>query len=173
MINPDVQEVLVQNAQKSDLNKSCLVRHAERELALMEDQDDPMQQMMNADILKLIGIFAEQGHSGFSAKYLIRIIERLMRLLPIAPLTGEDAEWNQAYEGVDQNNRCSAVFRDNHDNATAHYIYGKVFSDDEGRSWFTNKHSHVHVDFPYTPPLEPEHVILNAEQQEVVDAPNI
>lgn len=146
---------------------SNLVNWAKSELELIGGQDDGMQQAMNKDILQIVEVFASQGHSGFSASYALSIIKRLLDWKPITPLTGEEDEWNDV--GVDgdttqQNKRCSAVFRENGDNSTAYYIEGKIFSDDKGETWFTNRDSHVPVVFPYTVPEKPERIILENKE---------
>ena len=53
------------------------------------------------------------------------------------------------------------MFRDNFDNSTAHYIEGKIFSDNGGITWFTNRNSFVPVTFPYDVPDKPESVYLD------------
>lgn len=48
---------------------SKLTEYARNELdRLMSNNDDEMQSLMNQNILDLIEMFSEQGHSGFSAK---------------------------------------------------------------------------------------------------------
>jgi hypothetical protein len=121
-----------------------LINWAQAELdRLIKDDEDGMQAVINKDILDIVKLFSEQGHSGFSASYALRLITRLLDWKPITPLTGEDDEWSEVPEWdsgskTQQNKRCSAVFRDNYDNSTAHYIYGKAFSDNGGKTWFTN-----------------------------------
>ena len=75
---------------------SKLTEYARNELdRLMSNNDDGMQSLMNQNILDLIEMFSEQGHSGFSASYLIHALQRLMKWKPLQPLTGEDDEWNE------------------------------------------------------------------------------
>jgi hypothetical protein len=63
---------------------------AEHELKLLSDGDpDETQQAMNKHILEMVKLFAEEGHSGFSASYAIRILEKLLRFEPLVALTGE------------------------------------------------------------------------------------
>lgn len=148
-----------------------LVEWAKVELDRLVKDGDEMQQEMNKDILKIVETFAEQGHSGFSASYALSVIKRLLEWKPIQPLTGEDSEWDEPYEWdeekTQQNKRCSAVFRKNFDNSTAYYLDGKVFSDDDGKTWFTNRDSFIMITFPYTIPEKPEYIILdNTEEKE-------
>ena len=143
---------------------SNLVEWAKLELDKIGSKDDEMQQMMNRDILQIVEMFSEQGHSGFTAGYALNIITRLLAWKPITPLTGEEDEWGEPFTGdlekTQQNKRCSAVFRKHFDNSTAYYIDGKVFSDNGGETWWTNRDSHIPVSFPYVVPSKPERVIL-------------
>lgn len=145
-----------------------LVAWAKNELdMLVGDGDDGTQAAINEDILEIVKVFASQRHSDLSASYTLGILKRLLSWKPITPLTGEDAEWDEVFDSerkTQQNKRCSAVFRDNFDNSTARYIYGKVFSDDGGKTWFTNCDSSVHVTFPFNVPDKPEYVILGGRE---------
>lgn len=144
-------------------NSMSLVEYAKRELAMIEHDEDGMQDLMDQNIIEILERAEAQGHSGFSAGYLISCLERLMRFLPLKPLTGEDDEWNEIGRGEYQNKRCSRVFKKN---GEAYDIEGKVFSRDGGRTWFMNSESHVRVTFPYAPPSKPERVILDEEEEE-------
>lgn len=139
---------------------SNLVEWAKAELERIGDQDDEMQQIMNKDILQIIEVFSEQGHTGFSASYALNIIKRLLDWKPITALTGDDDEWVNVHDDTYQNKRCSSVFKKGKDNSTAYYIDGKVFSDDGGETWYTCRESHVPVTFPYVVPEKPERIIL-------------
>jgi hypothetical protein len=131
-----------------------------------------VQKKVTKDIMDIVKIFANQGHSGFSASYTLNLIRRLLDWKPIKPLTGEDDEWGEVEEwdkedNSQQNKRCSAVFRKNFDNSTAYYLYGKIFSDDGGMTWFTKRESFVPITFPYKVPLEPEYIYLDKEDNEI------
>lgn len=138
-----------------------MIEYAKKELARIEHDEAGMQDFMDKCVLEVLGVFAEQGHSGLSARYAIRLLERLMRFLPLTPLTGEDDEWNEIAQGTYQNRRCSRVFKEN---GQAYDIDGKAFSDDGGRTWFTNGDSRVPVSFPYAVPTKPEFVYLDREE---------
>lgn len=129
-------------------------------IGYFKEGDDPYNDAVANAILELLDVFDNQGHSGFSAPYVIGKVERLAMFKPLTPLTGEDDEWNEIEPGWFQNKRYSAVFK----NETGAYnSQGKIFSDDEGKTWFTNRDSKVYIDFPYVVPNEPEKVILNKE----------
>lgn len=142
-----------------------LVEHAEKELALLSDGEPcEMQAMMNRHILEMVKLFADFGHSGFSAGYTISVLERLLRFEPLKPLTGEDDEWNEVGEGVFQNNRCSHVFREA--DGRAYDSEGRIFREPDG-SCYTSKDSRVYIEFPYTPKWE--YVDVPGEASEPVD----
>ena len=100
-------------------------------------------------ILKVIDAFVDGEHSGSSASQAIAIIEKLLRLQPLTPLTGEDDEWADVEEHFYQNKRCHHVFK-NKDDGRAYDLNGKVFVEPNGYS-YSNL---VYIDFPYTPTTE-------------------
>ena len=145
---------------------SSLIEHAKREFRAAGWCDDSgkfnceMQEMMCQNVLDLLKVFSEQGHSGSSAPYLINLFEKLAKFDPIVPLTGHDYEWVEVGEGVFQNNRCGRVFKQaDRFNGQPYDIDGIVFwewfqfEDDEEpfKSYFTSSDSFVTIDFPYTP----------------------
>lgn len=106
--------------------------------------------MMGDAVMKLIKVFSEEGHSGFSAGMAVNIFERVARFEPLTPLTGADDEWVEVGEGTFQNKRCSHVFKEN---GEAYDIDGKVFRKPSG-ACYTNGNSRVPVTFPYVPKTE-------------------
>lgn len=124
----------------------------ERGRATAEPGDEEAQREMNADILRVVEVFAGgQGHSGGTAPYAIGIIEKLLRFEALSPLTGEDTEWTRLEYGPDmgwQNNRCPHVFKS--EDGRAYDIDGRVFRDPDG-ACFTSSESRVYIEFPYTP----------------------
>jgi hypothetical protein len=129
------------------------LRHARRELqhGLTTTEDGPDRWMAH-NILQLLAVFYAQGHSGFSASWAIAQFKKLAAFEPLGPLTGEPHEWVEVGEGMYQNNRCGAVFKDGMD-GKAYYLDGRVFREPDG-SCYTNKDSRVFVDFPYVPHTE-------------------
>ena len=147
---------------------SNLVDYAKDELKRigMIDSGEPYNDLATKAILDLIELFASQGHSGFTAPYVINAFKRLAMFKPLSPLTGEDDEWNDVGGGLNQNNRYSAVFKDK--DGAAYNIEGKVFTDD-GEVWYGCGDSRVNVTFPYVVPDEPECVYRNKEQESEVE----
>lgn len=129
-----------------------LVEHAKRELALLpgDDDGDEMQAEMNAHIIRMVELFADEGHSGFSAAYAISVLQKLLSFEPLTPLTGNDDEWVEVGTGVFQNSRCSRVFKED---GEAYDIDGRVFREPSG-ACFTGRDSRVPVTFPYVPTTE-------------------
>lgn len=152
-------------------------RHAQREFraAGWADENgkfkDEMQEMICTHVLKLLEVFADEGHSGSSAPYAIDLFSKLAKFDPVAPLTGEDWEWNHINDdrtgnvSVYQNNRCGAVFKqtDRFD-GKPYYLDAIVFWEwacnpdiDDGKpfkSYFTSSDSLQQIEFPYTPKSE-------------------
>lgn len=154
-----------------------LIEHAKfefRAAGWMDDSGeykDEMQGLLCAQIIQLLEIFCEHGHSGFSANYALSLFEKLAAYKPLSPLTGEDWEWNEVMDGVFQNKRCSHVFKQKDRFDFQPYdIEGKVFwewaerdldEDEEGypgvrrfKSYYTNRLSHTPITFPYEPVTE-------------------
>lgn len=105
------------------------------------------------DVLELLDTFSKQGHSGSSASYVLNIFNKLAKFEPLGPLTGKEEEWGEPYDeqGIQQNKRCSRIFRNK--DGRAYDIEGKVFIDPDG-SCYTNGDSAVYIEFPYTPKTE-------------------
>ena len=131
---------------------SNLVNHAKAELerAKLFGDGDFYGGMMGDAVMKLINVFADEGHSGMSASLAVNIFEKLARFEPLTPLTGDDDEWVEVGPGVFQNKRCSHVFKEN---GQAYDIDGRIFREPDG-CCFTSKDSRVDVTFPYTPKRE-------------------
>lgn len=144
---------------------STLVDYAKEELKRigMIDSGEPYNEEVAKAILDLIELFASQGHSGFTAPYTVNAFRRLAMYKPLSPLTGEDSEWSEVRSGVYQNKRYSAVFKED---GKAYNIEGKMFTDNNGLTWYLSKDSHVEITFPYIVPDEPEEVYLDKAESE-------
>jgi hypothetical protein len=112
---------------------------------------DDMQKLICEHVLELLAVFDGAGHSGFSAPYAINLFAKLAKFEPVAPLTGEDSEWNEVARDAYQNNRCGHVFKQaDRFNGQPYDINAVVFEDPSG-SRFTGFHSMRVIQFPYTP----------------------
>ena len=134
---------------------SNLLRHAEIELARL-DMAEPMKQAL----LQVVRAFSDEGHSGGSAPngigFVTSILKRVLMFMPITPIEDIPEEWTEVSDGLLQNKRYSALFKDKKlFNGQAYNVEGKIFSDDMGKTWFTNHESKLPVKFPYYVPLCP------------------
>jgi hypothetical protein len=104
--------------------------------------------MMGDAVLKMIETFAEEGHSGYSARMAVDLFEKLARFQPITPLTGADDEWTEVAEGLWQNKRSPRVFKEA--DGVAYDSEGIVFEEPNG-SRYIGPGSRVDITFPYVP----------------------
>lgn len=144
-----------------------MIEYAKSELARISKDEDGIQDAINKNILDIVELFASQGHSGFSAGYVMSVLERLLRFKPLTPLTGEDDEWTEVSDKMGQkcfqNKRCSSVFKttDAQGNFLEAYdIDGIAYSDNGGLTWFASNRFQKNVTFPYEPPTHPEKVYI-------------
>lgn len=122
---------------------------------------DEMQEELCKGVLDLLNVFSEQGHSGSSAPYAVNVFKKLAMWEPIAPLTGEDWEWVDHGDGLFQNKRCGAVFKDTKQfGGQAYHIDAKVFWEwgmfegEAHKNHYTSFDSRQPIVFPYTPKTE-------------------
>lgn len=98
------------------------------------DQDNP-DRWIQENVLELLEVFSKQGHSGFSAAYVINLFSKLAKHEPLTPIMCTGDEWSDIDEemGTDiyQNNRCSAVFK-NGKNGKPYYLDAIVWRNQKG-----------------------------------------
>ena len=141
-------------------------------------EEDP-NKWIQENVLELLKVFSDQGHSGASAPFCIDLFSKLAKFEPLTPLSGNDSEWIEVGEGTFQNNRCGTIFKK--PNGIAYNLNGFVFwhwaerelyEDEEGyvpegeggfpattkfKTSFTSQASLKLVEFPYV--IEsPEHI---------------
>lgn len=138
-----------------------LVKHALSEFRYagwMDDAghfNDGMQEMMCDCVLSLLRNMEEQGHSGFSAGYLISLFKSLANFEVISPLKGTDDEWGEVFDsanGTRQNRRDSRVFK--RGDGFTYFIDGRVFKEKDTGHCFTTQASRTFVTFPCIPRTE-------------------
>ena len=124
---------------------------------------DQMQQAICEHVLKLLEVFADEGHSGTTAPYAVDMFKKLAMFKPLVPLTGEQWEWSETSPGVFQNIRCSHVFKQaGRFEGQAYDINGIVFYEwytdketgEKRKSHYTCRDSFVPITFPYIPKTE-------------------
>lgn len=160
-----------QEVRPREKEESGIVKFAYSELDILEKglggDALEMQKLVDGAILDLVKVFGSQGHSGFSASYVNDMFHRLVGWKPLSALTGEDDEWGEELDGdrhTQQNRRYPSLFRENHDNSTAHCVDSVIFSDDGGLSWFScgwlRKLYDSMIVFPWFPAEEPRRIYI-------------
>lgn len=103
---------------------SKFMEHAEKELRLFGcDMDD----FATKDVLKLIKVFSDSGHSGTSAEWALDIFNKLVRWENLAPLTRNKEEWELAWttdegEPFYQNRRNSSILTSDPEFKTGYHV---------------------------------------------------
>jgi hypothetical protein len=159
---------------------SNLLSYAEDELnriGMTENSPDEMNVEMRKHILHMVQEFSEEGHSGFSGRYALNILTKLLDFKPITPLTGAEDEWNDVGEDYWQNKRCSSVFKKA--DGTCYDIDGKVFwewyRDENGeavKTYYSGSGCSTPVIFPYTPPNKPIYEYRHSDAEPRTPAQN-
>lgn len=72
-----------------------LVDHAKKELELagLFDKDSDYDGMIGKAVMELCKCFAGQGHSGFSANWVLDLFSRLGKYEPLTPITDNPKDW--------------------------------------------------------------------------------
>ena len=133
-----------------------LIAHAERELQFLKT-GEAMNEAMHAHLTKMVQVFSDEHHSGFSARYASATLQRLLNFEPVRPLTGEADEWTEVSDGLFQNKRCPHVFREN---GEAYTINGIVRKWPDGSG--SQRGDRTPITFPYTP-VEPITVTVDQD----------
>ena len=124
--------------------------------------NDEMQEAICKNVLKLLDVLNEEGHSGSSTPYAINLFSDLAKFKIISPLTGNDDEWCDHGGNMFQNNRCGTVFKDStrfdgqpYDvDAVVFYDWRTDENGEKYKSYFTNGSSARVITFPYMPKTE-------------------
>lgn len=119
---------------------------------------DDMQKLMCEQVLELLTLFSDHGHSGSTFGYALNMFDKLARFKLLTPLTGEDSEWGEACCGdSSQNNRLSSVFKDKDGRAydLDGYTHWEWYKNDKGELSKTHFHrggngNKFYIKFPYT-----------------------
>ena len=110
-----------------------------------DDYEREMQEMMNNDVLELLKVFSEQGHSGFSAPIATRLFYKLANHKLITEVEDNPDDWDEN----GQHKYLSSIFK--RSDGTCYYIYGKLFAEPGSDRFFCSKSSNVDVTFPIKP----------------------
>jgi len=138
--------------------------HAKREFFVAGWTDekgefkDDMQKMLCEQVLELLDLFSDHGHSGTTAPYAVDLFQKLAAFKLIMPLTGKDDEWCDLQNGCGdsmQNKRLSSVFKlpDGRAYDIDGRLYWEWFKDETGevsKSYFSKGGDLFYIEFPYT-----------------------
>lgn len=102
------------------LRYADIKEHAKRELELagLFDKDSDYGGMIGKAVMELCKCFSGQGHSGFSANWVLELFNRLGKYKTLTPITDDPNEWTEISEGIDgkpvwQNKRNPSIFSEN------------------------------------------------------------
>ena len=98
------------------IGKMSLYKYAKSELDLIyskESLKSDINKSMYDCILKLIGTFAKQGHSGASANYCLETFFVLAQFKPLKELTSNPKEWMEVGTNIYQSKRNPSCFSTN------------------------------------------------------------
>ena len=112
-------------------------------------------------LLELCEVFSNQDHSGMSAGVVSSLFSRLVKSLPLTPLTGTDDEWIEVGENLYQNKRCPSVFKEN-GKAYQHDYY--IFVEPNGVCYTSSDSKKEITSFPYWP--DHEYIKVNKKERE-------
>jgi hypothetical protein len=139
------------------MEESNYIKHAKRELVALgydlNDKEEGPNKWIMENVFELLNVFGNQGHSGMSAPYCVDMFSKLALFKPLAPITGEDCEWNEVGNNIFQNIRCSAVFKDGK-NGKPYYLDAIVWRTQNGTTWAGEAEgyrSRQYIKLPFTP----------------------
>ena len=127
---------------------------------VLEKCTDPnervMQEMMNNDVMELLKVFEEQGHSDFSAPTVISLFSILANYRLVTEVEDNPDDWDEN----GQHKYISSIFK--RKDGTCYYMYGRLFAEPNSDNFFYNKASNVDVTFPIKPfDLESRYIRLH------------
>ena len=125
--------------------ESNLVKHARKELELagLFDKDSDYNGMISKAVMKLIEVFSKQGHSGCSARQVIKIFHRVANYGLLMPINKpKEGEYNIVAGG--------GIGKDIYQSCRL----SSLFSSDSGKTWYDIDlpgKRRQYVKFPYLP----------------------
>ena len=104
----------------SDIRETAIIAglmdHAKEELdrAGLFDKDSDYEGMIGNCVMALMKVFCEQGHSGFSAPWVVDVFSNLTSWKTLTPISDDPSEWGEVEMDKDkktwQNKRNPALF---------------------------------------------------------------
>lgn len=136
---------------------SNLINHMEREFryAGLLSGTDSAEEAIVSQLRQLVTVIASQNHSGSSLFGVLQLLDRLVNLKPLTPLTGADSEWVAAEHdpAILQNVRCSTVFKI--DGKAVDAGMKPVYITPDGVAVTRSTDPAPEITFPYMPGLPP------------------
>ena len=122
-----------------------------------DDFEKEMQEMMNDNIMELLKVLDNQGHTDFSAAIAVRLFSNLANNKLITEIEDNPEDW---YENG-QHKYISSVFK--RKDGTCYYLYGSYFAEPDSDNFFYDGLcSKTDVTFPLKPSdLETEYIRLD------------
>lgn len=116
LINPIVLQRVV--------NESVLCQRGLRELNIAAERHCSIIEPMHFDIMTLLAVVSEQGHSNNSIHYMLNVFDKLVRYKILTPLKLNEEEWDIiGYSGSQQNRRATHIFREETGEITDIYAF--------------------------------------------------
>jgi hypothetical protein len=81
---------------------SNYVKHCQRELASWFNDEGP-NRWMAEHMVRMLRLFATEGHSGSSAPFAVAVFKELAMFRPWGPLTGAEDEWGEPFDNEEPN----------------------------------------------------------------------
>ena len=116
---------------KQFVNESNLTNHAMRELSLAgmlkkdDDSFDKYNDLVASAVIKLIELFASQGHSGFSASMVRELFNKLSSYKTLTPITSDPSEWEDVSHY--SNDQPNTMWQNKRDPSCFSYDCGKTW----------------------------------------------
>jgi hypothetical protein len=106
---------------------SNLLKHAEQEMRLagLYDEDADYGGMIPEAVLKVVKVFSEEGHSGYSARLTGDILQKVLRFQTLTPINSDPQFWMEV--SAEQMGR-PGVWQSTRD--------GTYFSEDGGQTFY-------------------------------------
>jgi len=145
-----------------------LVDYAKSELKVagLFDKDSDYDGELGKSVLELVEVFAEQGHSGFSANQTVNIFNKVARYQPLTPIQNIDSEWVNVHGDTFQNNRCSALFKEGKD-GKPYYIDAISWKTQKGICWNGSADKVLSRAYVKSFPFTPKTFVIDVIEEEV------
>ena len=114
--------------------------------------DDEMQELICTNVLELLHVMSKQGHSGFSANYLLSMFNKLANGKPLSPLTCKENEWAYDVDGTARNIRANGIYKNK--DGIVYQIEGRIFRDVKGYTYISGASKKYIENIPFTPVSE-------------------